>query len=78
MATTVPVDPPAYKFIVVGCTDIPVTATGWLVTVTTQVAVNPPSTVVAVILAVPTDTGVTTPVELTVATPLAEEVQFTF
>ena len=48
------------------------------VTLTTQVAVNPPSTVVAVMIDVPAAIGVITPFVLTVATPIDEEVQFTF
>ena len=47
-------------------------------TLTTQIAILLPSTVVTVIFAVPEETEVTTPVELTVATPGSEELQVTF
>ena len=43
-----------------------------------QFAVNPPSAVVAVIVAVPAATAVTRPLALTVATELLVEVQLTF
>ena len=46
-------------------------------TVTAQVAVFPPSTVVTVIVAVPTPTAVTSPEELTVATDVSLEDQVT-
>src|SRR5690554_558209 len=56
---------------------IPVTVTGAAVTVTVQVAVLLPSTVVTVIVAVPADSGVTTPFA-TVATVslLVDQVTF--
>ena len=47
-------------------------------TVTVQFAVNPPSAVVAVIVAVPKFTAVTRPLALTVATELSLEVQLIF
>jgi hypothetical protein len=54
--------------------EIPVTATVSIaVTVILLVAVNPPSAVVAVIVAEPAATPVTTPEEFTVATPVALE-----
>ena len=46
-------------------------------TVTEQVAVNLPSSVVAVIVAVPEATAVTSPAELTVATLLSSELHVT-
>jgi hypothetical protein len=49
----------------------PVTDMGPVVTVIAEVAVKPLSAVVTVIVAVPTATPVTRPVELTVATVLA-------
>lgn len=48
---------------------------GAAVTVTAQVSVKSPSAVVAVIVAVPAETAVTSPVELTVAMDGAEVVQ---
>jgi hypothetical protein len=59
----------------VALSDIPETATE---TVTVQVAVLPPSAVVAVIVAEPTATPVTTPEEETVATLAALDDQLTF
>jgi hypothetical protein len=56
----------------------PVGASGTLFTVTAHVAVKPPSVVVTVIVALPADTAVTRPLELTVATPSALELHVTF
>jgi hypothetical protein len=60
---------------VVGDTVTPVTSIG--LTVITLVAVLEPSAVVTVIVAVPTDTPVTSPVALTVATAVFELLQVT-
>jgi hypothetical protein len=49
-----------------------------LITVTTQVAVFPPSAVVTKIVTLPTETGVTTPELLTVATAVLLELHVTF
>ena len=49
-----------------------------LLTVTSQVAVFPPSSVVAVMVAVPTFTAVTLPCSSTVATFSLSDVQVTF
>src|SRR4051812_45342482 len=54
----------------VGDTVTPVTATLVVVTVIALVAVLPPSTVVTVMVALPADTPLTSPDELTVATPV--------
>ncbi len=67
LAAITPVSPKISE-IEVGLSEIPVTATEAEVTVIVQVAVNPPSSVVAVTTAVPAATAVTTPVWLTVAT----------
>jgi len=55
----------------------PVTATVGIVTVTLQMAVFNPSVVVTVIVAVPAETAVIRPDELTVATAVLEDVQVT-
>lgn len=47
-------------------------------TITVQVAVLLPSTVVTVMFAVPLANAVTTPLEFTVATSVLSEVQLTF
>jgi hypothetical protein len=67
--------PPINMEAVVGLTVTPVTRIG--LTVMTEVAVKLPSAVVTVIVAVPTDTPVTRPVELTVATAVFELLQVT-
>ena len=67
--------PPIKIEAVVGLTVTPVTRIG--LTVMTEVAVKLPSAVVTVIVAVPTDTPVTRPVELTVATAVFELLQVT-
>jgi hypothetical protein len=56
----------------------PVTATVIVDTVTAQVAVYPPSTVVTVIVVFPAATPDTNPLELTVAYPVASLVHVTF
>ena len=61
---------------VVGETVTPVTSIG--LTVITLVAVLEPSAVVTVMVAVPTDTPVTSPVAFTVATAVFELLQVTF
>ena len=68
--------PPIRIEAVVGDTLTPVTRIG--LTVMTEVAVKLPSAVVTVIVAVPTDTPVTRPVELTVATAVLLLLQVTF
>ena len=68
--------PPIKMDAVVGDTVTPVTRIG--LTVITLVAVLEPSAVVTVIVAVPTLTPVTSPVELTVATAVFELLQVTF
>jgi copper chaperone CopZ len=78
VAVSVPVAPPTVNESVVGLKATPVTATACVPTVTAQVAVLPPSTVVTVIVAVPAATGVTTPELLTVATVVLLDDQFTF
>jgi hypothetical protein len=60
----------------IGFTDTPVTATG--LTVTTQFAVLFPSSVVMVIVAVPTEFAVTSPLALTVATAVLLLLQLIF
>ena len=60
---------------VVGLTLTPVTSIGF--TVMTEVAVLEPSAVVTVMLALPTDTPVTNPVALTVATAVLLLLQVT-
>jgi hypothetical protein len=59
----------AESVVELGVTVIDVTVTTGTFTVTTQIAVNPRSTVIAVIVAVPPLTAVTCPEEETVATP---------
>jgi hypothetical protein len=76
VGVNVPAVQPAVKLKVFGLRLTLVTATGAL-TVTAHVAVFPPSAVVTVIVVVPTATGVTTPVLLTVATPGLELVHAT-
>ena len=70
---------PVNNVVVVGDNDTPVTNVGagvGLLTVTTVVAENPPSAVVAVIVAVPAVIAVTTPVVVpTVATELSDDDQ---
>jgi hypothetical protein len=68
--------PPIRIEAVVGVTLTPVTSIGF--TVMTEVAVKLPSAVVTVMVAVPTDTPVTRPVELTVATAVLLLLQVTF
>ncbi len=68
--------PPIRIDAVVGLTVTPVTNIGF--TVITLVAVLEPSAVVTVIVAVPTDTPVTSPVALTVATALLLLLQVRF
>jgi hypothetical protein len=68
--------PPINIDTVVGDTLTPVTNIG--LTVITLVAVLEPSAVVTVIVAVPTDTPVTSPVALTVATAVLLLLQVTF
>ena len=67
--------PPIRIEAVVGDTLTPVTRIG--LTVMTEVAVKLPSAVVTVMVPVPTDTPVTRPVELTVATAVFELLQVT-
>ena len=73
---------PVNNVVEVGATDTPVTDTttgAGLETVTTTLSVNDPSTVVAVIVAVPAEMAVTTPVVVpTVATELSDDDQVTF
>jgi hypothetical protein len=61
-------DPPTVRLVMVLLSVTPVTATGAALTVTAQVAVLLPSSVITVIVALPTDTPVTKPFEDTVAT----------
>ena len=68
--------PPISIDAVVGDTATPVTKIG--LTVMTDVAVRAPSAVVTVMVAVPTDTPVTRPVALTVATEVLLLLQVTF
>ena len=68
--------PPIRIEAVVGDTVTPVTRIG--LTVMVDVAVLEPSCVVTVIVAVPTDTPVTSPVALTVATAVLLLLQVTF
>ena len=68
--------PPINIDAVVGDTLTPVTKIGF--TVMTEVAVLAPSAVVTVIVAVPTDTPVTSPDALTVATAVLLLLQVTF
>ena len=68
--------PPINIEAVVGLTITPVTCIG--LTVITLVAVLAPSAVVTVMVAVPTDTPVTSPVALTVATAVLLLLQVTF
>ena len=68
--------PPIRIEAVVGDTVTPVTRIG--LTVMVDVAVLDPSCVVTVIVAVPTDTPVTSPVALTVATAVLLLLQVTF
>ncbi len=68
--------PPINMDAVVGDTVTPVTRIG--LTVMVDVAVLDPSCVVTVIVAVPTDTPVTSPVALTVATAVLLLLQVTF
>ena len=68
--------PPIRIDAVVGLTVTPVTSIG--LTVMTEVAVLEPSAVVTVMVAVPTDTPVTSPLALTVATAVFELLQVTF
>ncbi len=67
--------PPIRIEAVVGDTLTPVTRIG--LTVMTEVAVKLPSAVVTVMVAVPTETPVTSPVALTVATAVFELLQVT-
>jgi len=67
VATSVLVPPPTSRLKVVLFRDTPVTAT-WALTVTWQLELMPPSAVVTVTVVEPTETGLTTPPELTVAT----------
>ena len=67
--------PPINIEAVVGLTVTPVTKIG--LTVITDVAVLEPSAVVTVMVAVPTDKPVTSPVALTVATAVFELLQVT-
>ncbi len=67
--------PPIRIEAVVGLTVTPVTSIG--LTVITEVAVLEPSAVVTVMVAVPTDTPVTSPVALTVATAVLLLLQVT-
>jgi hypothetical protein len=77
VAVRVPVAPTEVSVRVAGEMVMPVTGTV-MVTVTAQVAVLPPSAVVAVIVALPAATAVTRPVvELTVATAVLLELQVT-
>ncbi len=68
--------PPIRIEVVVGLTVTPVTRIG--LTVMVDVAVLDPSCVVTVIVAVPTDTPVTSPVGLTMATAVLLLLQVTF
>ena len=68
--------PPINILAVVGDTVTPVTRIG--LTVITDEAVLEPSCVVTVMVAVPTDIPVTSPVALTVATAVLELLQVTF
>ena len=70
--------PPTAIDAVVGLTDTPVTATILLVTVIALVAVFDPSAVVTVIVEVPANTPDTTPLVLTVAIAVFDELHITF
>jgi hypothetical protein len=74
----VPEAPPTVRLMVEALKATPVTATLTADTVTTQVAVLAPSAVVTVIVLVPTATGATTPLLLTVATDVLLLVHVTF
>ena len=76
VAVRVPV-PPGARDKLVGVTLTPVTATTRVETVTSLLAVKPPSDVVAVMVAVPSPCAVTTPLELTVATVASLVLQLT-
>ena len=71
------VEAPTPRVAVAGLTLSPVTATMELLTLTTEVAVKPPSWVVAVITALPTDAPVTSPELLAVATDALPELHVT-
>ena len=66
---------PAFKVTVEGETETPVTG---MATVTDEVFVKLPETVVPVIVADPTPTAVTNPEPFTVATLVLSDIQFTF
>jgi hypothetical protein len=68
---------PTFTLAVVGDTVTPVTGTFVVLTVIADVAVNPPLTVVTVIVALPAATPDTTPAELTVATAVLLELHVT-
>ena len=65
---------PTLSVSVVGLSVMPVTAIVWVLTLTLQVLLKPPSAVVAVIVALPTATAVTVPLIETVAMELLLEV----
>jgi hypothetical protein len=78
VAARVPVEPPTSMFKVVGLRLTPITGMLVVPIVTAHVAVLAPSTVVTVTIEVPGDTGVTTPMPLTVAIEVLVLVQLTF
>ena len=77
LAVSVTVLPSSTSAVAPSSIDMPVTGITFVVTVTAQVAVLPPSAVLTVMVAVPALTAVTLPVLSTVAMAVAELVQLT-